>query len=61
MNMEMLGCKTPEIVQKEIAVHLLAYKIIRKIWLWPLFFMIKFRVSLVSGRRHNWSVKRVYK
>lgn len=29
MNMEMLRCKTPEMVQKEIAVHLLAYNIIR--------------------------------
>ena len=29
MGMEMLRCKTPEMVQKEIAVHLLAYNIIR--------------------------------
>ena len=28
MGMEMLRCKTPEMVQKEIAVHLLAYNII---------------------------------
>jgi len=27
--MEMLRCKTPEMVQKEIAVHFLAYNIIR--------------------------------
>jgi hypothetical protein len=29
MGMEMLRCKTPDMVQKEIAVHLLAYNIIR--------------------------------
>ncbi|MFA5983795.1 MAG: transposase [Methylococcaceae bacterium] len=29
MGMEMLRCKTPQRVQKEIAVHLLAYNIIR--------------------------------
>ena len=29
MGMEMLRCKTPEMVEKEIAVHLLAYNIIR--------------------------------
>ena len=29
MGMEMLRCKSPEMVQKEIAVHLLAYTIIR--------------------------------
>ena len=29
MGMEMLRCKTPEMVQKEIAVHFLAYNIIR--------------------------------
>jgi IS4 transposase len=29
MGMEMLRCKSPEMVQKEIAVHLLAYNIIR--------------------------------
>ena len=29
MGMEMLRCKTPEMVQKEIAAHLLAYNIIR--------------------------------
>ena len=29
MGMEMLRCKTPEMVQKEIAVHLLAYNMIR--------------------------------
>jgi hypothetical protein len=29
MGMEMLRCKTPEMVQKEIAVYLLAYNIIR--------------------------------
>ena len=29
MGMEMLRCKTPEMAQKEIAVHLLAYNIIR--------------------------------
>jgi hypothetical protein len=29
MGMEMLRCKTPELVRKEIAVHLLAYNIIR--------------------------------
>ena len=29
MGMDMLRCKTPEMVQKEIAVHLLAYNIIR--------------------------------
>lgn len=29
MGMEMLHCKTPDMVQKEIAVHLLAYNIIR--------------------------------
>ena len=29
MGMELLRCKTPEMVQKEIAVHLLAYNIIR--------------------------------
>ena len=29
MGMEMLRCKTPEMVQKEISVHLLAYNIIR--------------------------------
>jgi len=29
MGMGMLRCKTPEMVEKEIAVHLLAYNIIR--------------------------------
>ena len=30
MGMEMLRCKTPEMVRKEIAIHLLAYNIIRE-------------------------------
>jgi hypothetical protein len=29
MNMEMLSCKTPEMVRKEIGIHLLAYNFIR--------------------------------
>jgi len=29
MGMELLRCKTPEMVEKEIAVHVLAYNIIR--------------------------------
>ena len=29
MGMELLRCKTPEMVKKEIAVHVLAYNIIR--------------------------------
>lgn len=29
MNMDMLSCKTPEMVRKEIGVHLLAYNMIR--------------------------------
>jgi len=29
MNMDMLSCKTPEMVMKEIGVHFLAYNIIR--------------------------------
>ncbi len=29
MGMEMLRCKTPDMVRKEIAIHLLAYNIIR--------------------------------
>ncbi len=29
MGMEMLRCKTPEMAKKEIAIHLLAYNIIR--------------------------------
>lgn len=33
MGMEMLSCKTPEMVQKEIWVHLLAYHLIRMMML----------------------------
>jgi hypothetical protein len=33
MNMDMLRCKTPEMIKKEIWVHLLAYNVIRKIML----------------------------
>ena len=29
MNMEMLSCKTPEMVRKEIGIHFLAYNFIR--------------------------------
>jgi hypothetical protein len=29
MGMELLRCKTPEMVEKEIAVHVLAYNIIQ--------------------------------
>jgi len=31
MQMEMLRCKTPEMVRKEVAVHLLAYNLVRSV------------------------------
>jgi IS4 transposase len=58
MGMDMLRCKTPEMVQKEIAVHLLAYNIIRGNLAQAPLYTTKSRASLVSGRRCNWFAKR---